>query len=149
MDTIRFCRLRDEFGCFSNFAPYGFELDGYFFKTSEHAYQAQKFAVGGDYFMSIFRAKTPREAADLGRSSAVEPMRADWEEVKLDVMYKCLKAKFTQNPDLKDILLSTGESRIVEEATAHKDYFWGEVNGEGSNHLGNLLMRLRKELRKP
>ena len=36
------CRY-DEYGCFSNFAHYGFELDGKWWMTSEHYFQAQKF----------------------------------------------------------------------------------------------------------
>ncbi len=32
------------YGAFSNFAAYGFELDGRYWKTSEHYFQAQKFA---------------------------------------------------------------------------------------------------------
>src|SRR6266566_10027691 len=30
------------YGCFSNFSPHGFELDGTWWPTSEHYFQAQK-----------------------------------------------------------------------------------------------------------
>ena len=33
------------YGCFSNFSPHGFELDGYWWPTNEHYFQAQKFAT--------------------------------------------------------------------------------------------------------
>ena len=43
--AIYFYSTRDHpYGCFSNFAPYGFDLAGQWWRTSEHYYQAQKFA---------------------------------------------------------------------------------------------------------
>ena len=32
------------YGCFSNFSDHGFDLDGVWWPTSEHYFQAQKFA---------------------------------------------------------------------------------------------------------
>ena len=34
---------REKYGCFSNFSAHGFELDGLYWSTSEHYFQAQKF----------------------------------------------------------------------------------------------------------
>jgi predicted NAD-dependent protein-ADP-ribosyltransferase YbiA (DUF1768 family) len=59
-------------------------------------------------------------------------------------MYKIVKAKFEQHPELAAKLKAlTGE--IVEENTWN-DRFWGVCNGFGSNHLGKILMRIREEL---
>ncbi|HKC73877.1 MAG TPA: NADAR family protein, partial [Chloroflexota bacterium] len=42
--TIYFYSTREKpYGCFSNFSPHGFELDGVWWPTSEHYFQAQKF----------------------------------------------------------------------------------------------------------
>ena len=57
-----------------------------------------------------------------------------------------LYAKFTQNSELYNLLLSTGSSIIIE-GNQWQDTFWGVVNGEGQNNLGLLLMLLRNELR--
>lgn len=57
-----------------------------------------------------------------------------------------LYAKFTQNSELYNLLLSTGSSIIIE-GNLWQDTFWGVVNGEGQNNLGLLLMLLRNELR--
>jgi hypothetical protein len=36
------------------------------------------------------------------------PIKENWNEIKEDVMYRCLTLKFTQHPDLKEKLLATG-----------------------------------------
>ncbi|PNB06401.1 DUF1768 domain-containing protein, partial [Pseudomonas sp. FW305-67] len=66
-----------------------------------------------------------------------------------DRMRRVLRAKFTQHADLRDLLLSTGDARLVEAATVDNDVnrLWGEVNGSGRNMLGVLLMEIRAELR--
>lgn len=73
-------------------------------------------------------------------------MRSDWEDVKFDVMYDIVKAKFTQNEDLKRKLLDT-EGYYLEEGNNWGDKIWGVVNGVGENHLGKILMRVRNELK--
>lgn len=71
-------------------------------------------------------------------------VRPDWENVKVDIMYKALKYKFSIYPHLNSILLSTAGSVLVE-ASPH-DLFWGGGrDGEGMNYLGRLLMQLRSE----
>lgn len=61
-------------------------------------------------------------------------------------MYEICKAKFTQNEDLKEKLLATGNN-ILEEGNTWGDRVWGTVNGVGENRLGKILMRVREELR--
>jgi N-glycosidase YbiA len=144
MTTINFYSARDEYGCFSNFSRHPIFLDGKRWRTSEHYFQAQKFAGTGRE-EEIRRAKTPMEAANLGRSRR-HPMRRDWESVKDAVMYAALRAKFTQHDDLKAMLLGTGDATLVEHTS--NDSYWGDGgDGSGRNCLGQLLMRLREELR--
>lgn len=50
--AIYFYKIKNEYGCFSNFAHYGFELDGKWWMTSEHYFQAQKFC-GTEYEETI------------------------------------------------------------------------------------------------
>ena len=55
------------------------------------------------------------------------------------------KAKFTQHPKLKKVLLDTGDRKIVEHTK--RDSYWGDGgDGSGKNMLGILLMKLRSEL---
>ena len=74
----------------------------------------------------------------------VMQVRSDWDTVKIDVMYRALKSKFSIYPHLNSMLLSTAGSVLVE-ASPH-DLFWGGGrDGEGLNYLGRLLMQLRSE----
>ena len=91
---------------------------------------------------AIREASTPREAKRLGRSS---PLRQDWEEVKVAYMESILRKKFSDEV-MKLRLLSTGDEELVE-GNHWNDTFWGVCRGEGENHLGKLLMKIRKELR--
>ena len=60
------------------------------------------------------------------------------------MMYVALYAKFTQHGELKR-LLGTGDRLLVEHT--ERDRYWGDGgDGRGGNHLGKLLMKLRKEL---
>ena len=104
--AIYFYKISDEYGCFSNFAHYGFELDGKWWQTSEHYFQAQKF-WGTKYEEQIRLLDNPMKAAEMGRSRSL-PLREDWEQVKDEVMRKAVFAKFSQNNELKNILLNTG-----------------------------------------
>jgi N-glycosidase YbiA len=142
---IYFYSTRDKYGCFSNFSAHGFELDGHYWKTSEHYFQAQKFAGHPEHVEAVRLAKTPKEAATLGRERT-RPLRKDWESVKDDVMRKVVLKKFETHEDIRNILLSTGEEEIVEKTSG--DYYWGcGTNGTGKNMLGKILMETRQVLR--
>jgi ribA/ribD-fused uncharacterized protein len=143
--TIYFYSTREEpYGCFSNFSAHGFTLDGVWWRTSEHYFQAQKFA-GTEHVEQIRKATSPTVAARMGRSRK-RPLRRDWEEVKDEVMRRAVLAKFEANAEIRKILLDTGDAEIVENAP--KDYYWGcGADGSGKNRLGEILMEVRKELR--
>ncbi len=142
--TIYFYKVNEvPYGCFSNFSPHGFELDGAWWPTSEHYFQAQKF-VGTPLYKRILAARGPLRAAELGREKKY-PIRADWDEVKDEVMKRAVRAKFQTHPDIRAILLTTGSELIVEKTT--RDYYWGcGSEGTGMNRLGLTLMDIRREL---
>jgi ribA/ribD-fused uncharacterized protein len=145
MSRILFYSVNEPYGEFSNFFPHPFELKGRIWPTSEHYFQAQKFA-GTEHEEAIRLAKSPMIAARMGRSRE-RPLRPDWEAVKDDIMREALRAKFAQQPALKSLLLSTGTAQLVEHTT--NDRYWGDGgDGKGKNRLGQLLMELREQLRK-
>jgi ribA/ribD-fused uncharacterized protein len=62
------------------------------------------------------------------------------------IMHEAVLAKFSQHADLKEILLGTGDATIVEHTG--NDRYWGDGgDGSGKNKLGQILMRVREELR--
>jgi ribA/ribD-fused uncharacterized protein len=75
-------------------------------------------------------------------------LRPDWEAVKVDVMRRAVRAKFTQHTELRAILLETADAILVEHTA--RDAFWGDGgDGSGRNVLGQILMEVREELRAP
>lgn len=144
MATIKFYKIGDAYGCFSNFSGHPITLEGRQWPTSEHFFQAKKFD-DATHVEKIRTASSPTAAKRLGGSRKV-PLRADWETVKDDVMYEALKAKFTQHAFIKKVLLDTGDAKLVEHSRLDK--YWADAgDGTGKNMLGVLLMKLRDELR--
>lgn len=141
--VIQFYSTTGEYGCFSNFSRHPVFLKGKRWPTSEHYFQAQKFAGEPDE-EEIRQANKPMLAASMGRDRK-RPLRRDWESVKERVMMDALRAKFTQHEELTAILLGTGDAVLVEH-TANDDYWGDGGDGRGKNRLGVLLMRLRSEL---
>ncbi|WP_460271873.1 NADAR family protein, partial [Clostridium sp. CTA-19] len=74
--TIKFYKVNDEYGCFSNFFRHGFKFVGKYWMTSEHYFQAQKF-IGTEYEEQVRMSSTPMEAANMGRDRS-KPLRKDW-----------------------------------------------------------------------
>ena len=97
----------------------------------------------------ILSAPSPALVAMAAHGLYTWDIAPDWSKVKFDRMRRVLRAKFTQHQDLRDLLLSTGDARLVESAKTDNpvNRLWGEVNGKGKNMLGVLLMELRSELR--
>lgn len=124
----------------SNFYPAGFKFDGMWCATSEHAYQARKTA-DPKWQKVVLNCSTPGLAKRTGKKV---PMRPDWNHIKDSVMRRVLRAKFDAHVDLKEKLLHTGDSRLVEGNT-WGDKYWGVCDGEGKNKLGVMLMELRAE----
>ena len=140
-DPIYFYTKNDPFYELSNFAPFGLECDGAYWPTVEHFFQAQKF-LDPERRERIRRASSPRDARALGQSRAI-PIRADWDAVREDVMYRALHLKF-RRPELHALLLGTMGRPLVESSPF--DHIWGAgQDGSGQNRLGHLLERLRRE----
>lgn len=80
----------------------------------------------------------------MGRDRSLK-LREDWEEVKDEVMYEAVLAKFKQHADIRDLLLGTGDAEIIERT--ENDRYWGDGgDGNGLNRLGEILMTVREEL---
>lgn len=142
MDTISFYTTKDQYGYMSNFSRHPLTLMERDWMTSEHFYQAQKFEKNGKDFKDVASAMSPKEAAAIGRS---RPLRPDWEMIKDDVMRIAVLSKFLQNTDIKDKLVMTHPSILVEHT--FNDSYWADGgDGSGKNQLGKILMEVRETL---
>jgi ribA/ribD-fused uncharacterized protein len=141
---IDFYSRSQPYGEFSNFALFPIFVDGEWWPTSEHYYQAMKYEKK-ELIAWVQAAPDPMESANRGRDKNI-PKRADWEERKDEFMEKAVMDKFTRYPQLKTLLLSTGEARLYEHT--ENDCYWGDCgNRTGQNKLGLLLEKIRAKLR--
>ena len=145
---------------FSNFYPCSFTEGGKVWKNSEQCFMAKK----AEYFKDmeileeILKAETPEKAKKLGRK--VKNFDAEkWSKVCFDKMYDAVYAKFSQNNDLKEFLLSSYfEGKGFVEGSPF-DAIWGvkmnwrnpdidnEENWQGQNLLGKVLNKVREDLK--
>jgi ribA/ribD-fused uncharacterized protein len=143
MDTneIRFYRVGDAYGCFSNFSAHPIEIDDERWLTTEHYFQAMKNDDPAHRSM-IQATVSPMEAARLGRTTNLRP---DWDAVKDDVMRTALRAKIDQHSDVREALLGTDTAKLIEHTV--NDRYWADGgDGTGLNRLGHMLVELRDEL---
>ena len=146
---IRFYRASEKpYGAFSNLYRRAIEFEGETFVTSEHAYQAGK-ARKPEVKAWLMAAPSPSLLAMAAHGLYYWDVAPGWSKTKFDRMRGVLRAKYTQHQDLQDLLLSTGDAKLIETATTDNEVnrLWGEVNGVGQNMLGVLLMELREELK--
>ena len=143
--AIYFYSHRLEYGCFSNFSDHAITVDGVTWPTTEHYFQAMKFPHDPKRQGRIRKTSDPGQSKRIAWESGAEIVK-HWDSKRDEVMLTALRAKFTQHADLQAILLGTGDETLVEHT--NKDRYWGDGgDGSGENKLGQLLMRVRAELR--
>ena len=144
--------------CLSQWYPCSFVVDGMTYQTAEQYMMAEKARLFGDAatFEKIMTAPGPREFKALGRTVAgFDP--AVWNGHKSDIVLRGSLAKFSQNAELREYLLGTGNAVLVEASPY--DRIWGvglaqddprirdPRNWRGENLLGFVLMEARDILR--
>lgn len=135
--------FRGKYYFLSNFFPAEVTYSGLTYQNNEAAFQAQKTYSKEERIE--FTTLEPRDAKRRGRRVR---LRRDWEQVKDRIMEEIVRAKFSQNEELKEQLLATGDAQLVE-GNRWNDRYWGVDirSGVGENHLGKILMKVRSELR--
>ncbi len=154
-DCIYFySHTRSEYASFSQFFACEFSDEhGVRYNCAEQFMMASKARVMGDSeTLSEILASgyDPASIKRLGRMVSPFDQEA-WERVRFDVVSRGNYLKFSQNPGLRKVLLSTGERTLAEAAGS--DAIWGiGVNlkdatagapWRGLNLLGQALMRAR------
>lgn len=114
-----------------------------YFPSVEHAYQAAKWPKElRDQFVDVTAGKSKK----LGKLAPNFNARR-WNKIKYSVMEELIRQKFLNDSKLKEMLLMT-VGCYLEERNSWGDKDWGtDVNGEGENNLGKILMRVRDILK--
>ena len=150
-DTVVY---QSEHAPFSNMFPVAIVVGQYRFVSLEQAFQffkaktMNKLLAATKIYLSRNQIEIKQMGDELGQSEL-------WDTKKYDIMYVCLKRKFEQNPELKEMLLKTGTCELVE-ATPNR--LWGcgatlssnllqRHEWPGENRQGKTLMIVREELR--
>lgn len=140
-------------GVFSQWHKAWMTIDGQVFNCCEQYMMWCKAVVFGDNETAakILQTNNPREQKQLGRS--VKGFNADiWNLVSRDFVFRANMAKFSQNRDLRNTLIGTAGTLLIE--ASHLDKIWGigydeenavQVNRDfwGSNWLGLVLTEVR------
>ena len=145
MDYIDFYKEFGPLGYLANYSNHGFYKNNIYYKTVEHYYQSEKFD-NLDIKNKIINAETPKEASNIGRDRG--NIRIDnFKDIKNKVMFDGIYEKFSQNKDIRNKLIQTGNA-IIREMTID-EYYWGIGKDlSGSNNIGKILMNVREVLKK-
>lgn len=157
MPVICFHNVGEENGYLSNWYPSPFTLHGVDFSSMEQYMMYRKAICFGDDKIAaqILATEDVAEIKTLGRLVAGYDENL-WNGVRQIVVYEGLLAKFSQNPELKERLKSSGSAVLAECAV--KDRIWGiglsmrdpdrfdRTKWKGQNLLGYALMMVREKL---
>lgn len=156
-NIVLFYSEKSEYGCFSQWYAAPFTVEGIRYATAEQYMMARKALLFNDYtiYQDIMAESEPRKCKDLGRKVRhFKP--AVWDACKQEIVFHANFAKFTQNEELREILLGTGDAILAEASPS--DRIWGigmradDPKAQftrcwnGANLLGRTLMSVRERL---
>jgi len=139
-EDVYFYLRKEKNGCFSNFERAIQKIGDEEYSCNEVFYQSVK-TNKKELSEWLKNAPIPYYAMVVGHNLRKEDMKENWDAMKNDVMLEGLRAKFSQNPDLKAKLIATYPARLHENSPT--DLYWGV---KGKDMLGKLLMKVRDEL---
>ena len=142
-------------GNFAN-CPNGLYYQGFYFKNSEAAFQWAKFQLAAEHHqnldmmydpeMELFFEADGEEAFRL-RNRLAQKYKGifpiDWlNGLRDQIMWQILEAKFQQNPDFAESLITTRPFYLLEHNEKEgRDTYWSDdFTGNGFNMLGKMLM---------
>lgn len=157
-DAVYFHKPEEPYGYFSNWYISPVVIEGQKFNCVEQYIMYTKCMVFGDERSAarVMMTDNPERQQDIGKK-ANGYIEHVWAGMRQIVLLDGLRAKFTQNNDLRKKLLATGDAWLVECARTDKTWACGislhddkrknTAEWKGTNILGFALMQVRKELR--
>lgn len=151
---ITFTKVALPYGWLGNMSPFVVEWRGRHWRTSEALFQSLRFK-DSEIIEEIYKQLSPMAAKFLAKKHADKMVVVPMSMQDVDFMKQVLIAKLRSNPNLRKLLLETGEETIIEDVTSRNrpgnHRFWGAalINDEwvGDNVLGKLWMKVRQECR--
>lgn len=157
MDIVCFHNPNEENGYLSNWYPSVFHIMNNEFSSMEQFMMYEKAL----YFHDDAVGKQILETHDVSKIKELGRLVTGyddnyWNGIRQIVVYEGLKEKFSQNNNLKKLLLETGNAVLAECAV--KDQIWGiglsmndpkrfdRTKWRGQNLLGYALMMVRERL---
>lgn len=137
--------LENRFMDLSPFSAHRIEIWGENFSTFEHAYQASRIKPGPERD-AIKNAPCPMDAWREGQKHKNNEALLVPDHDKDAVAEELFRAKLAQHPDIKEVLLASGDREL--QKVYDSDYYWGTgADGSGENRMGKIWMKLRDELK--
>lgn len=150
---IYFWKTSDKYGIFSQWYKSDFkDINDIKYNCAEQFMMYQKAILFGDNDVAneILNETDPKNIKALGRKIK-NFNQQEWDENKFEIVIAGNFYKFTQNNELKNILLNTGNEDIAEASPLDK--IWGigidekaaksGAEWQGENLLGKALMMVR------
>lgn len=160
MSVIAFTKVALPYGWLGNMAPYEIVTppgllkghDGMTFRTTEALFQAMRFD-DPQIRIDIWREKSPMGAKMTAKRHVDKMVVQPRSEQDLANMRAVLLLKIEQHSELDDMLVATGDAKIIEDCSNRRNdsgLFWGAANVDGEwvgrNELGLLWMDVRSQL---
>lgn len=158
MNIVCFHNPNEENGFLSNWYLSSFTIDGVKFSSVEQYMMYQKAVCFRDTSIAAEIMKTNDVATIKSLGRAVSNYDDNiWGRTREKVVFDALMAKFSQDDNLKKLLLDTDDSILAECAV--KDMIWGiglsmkdpdrfsPDKWRGKNLLDYTLMKVREELK--
>ena len=124
--------------CLSQWWSSDFEIDGITYFSAEHYMMAEKARLFNDAhnLERIINSKSPAQAKQFGRE-VIGFKEEVWHENRYEIVKRGNFAKFSQNAELKEFLISTGNRILVEASPV--DNIWGIGLAQDAEHCKNPL----------
>lgn len=159
VDALFFHAPKEIHGFLSNWYTSPFDLDGIHFSSVEQYIMYRKCMIFGDETSAkaVLATEDPAMQQSIGRNASGY-IGSVWAGIRQMVVFRGLMAKFSQNADLKQKLLDTGDAYLVECSGSDKIWACGirvnddkrfdAANWTGDNILGFALMEVRDAIKR-